>query len=67
MELLQRWAWSSNSDSFKYNTIVKGNTYNIADGDDAYDGSKVGKNETKILVPLKYLSNFWRTSDIPVK
>ena len=32
-------------------------------GDDA---EKVGKNETEIVVPLKDLSNFWRTLDIPL-
>ena len=44
---------SSNSESFKYKTSITGNTY---DGDDA---NKVDKNETEIVVPLKYLSNFW--------
>ena len=51
---------SSNSESFKYKTSITGNTY---DGDD--DANKVGKNETEIVVPLKHLSNFWRTLNIP--
>ena len=52
---------SSNSESFKYKTSITGNTY---DGDD--DANKVGKNETEIVIPLKHLSNFWRTLNIPL-
>ena len=51
---------SSNSKSFKYKTSITGKTYNVGDGDDGYDVNKNGKNETKIFVPLKHLSNFWR-------
>ena len=50
---------SSNSESFKYKTNITGNTY-----DGGYDAGKVSKNETEIVVPLKYLSNFWRTLNI---
>ena len=57
---------SSNSESFKYKTSITGNTYNISDDEDNYDANKVGKNEAKIVIPLKYLSNFWRTLDIPL-
>ena len=57
---------STNSKSFKYKTSVTGNTYDIGDGEDNYDVNKVGKNETKIVIPLKYLSNFWRTLNIPL-
>ena len=32
----------------------------------AYDPNKSGKKEVKTAVPLKYLSNFWRTLDIPL-
>ena len=59
---------STNSESFKYKTSITGNTYNvdltiIGDGGNPipnpnYDTNKVGKNETKIVIPLKYLSNF---------
>ena len=52
---------SSNSESFKYKTSIAGNTY---DGDDNAD--RVGKNETEIVVPLKNLSNFWRTLNMPL-
>ena len=51
---------SSNSESFKYNTSITGNTYNIGDGEDDYDANKVGQKETEIVSPLKHLSNFWR-------
>ena len=51
---------SSNSESFKYKTSITGNTY---DGDDA---SKVRKNKTEIVVPLKHVLNFWRTLNIPL-
>ena len=48
----------------KYKAIIIGYTYNIADGDDEYDEKKIGKNEIEIVVPLKHLSNFWRTLDV---
>ena len=51
---------SSNSESFKYKTSITGNTY---DGNDA---NKIGKNETEVVIPLKHLSNFWRTLNIPL-
>ena len=37
---------SSNSECFKYKTIITGNTYNLGVGDAGYDANKVGKNET---------------------
>ena len=55
---------SSNSESFKYKTSIRGNTNNTAADDAVYDLTKVGKNETEIVVPLKNLSNFWRTLNI---
>ena len=55
----------SNSKSFKYNTSITGNTYNLGAGEAGYDINRVGKNETEIVVPLKYLKNFWRTLNIP--
>ena len=51
---------STNSESFKYKTSITGNTYG---GNDA---NKVGKNETEIVIPLKHLSNFWRSLNIPL-
>ena len=67
---------SSNSESFKYKTSIAGNTYNVDekitdnDGNEVdnpkYDANKVGKNETEVVIILKYLSNFWRSLDIPL-
>ena len=49
---------SINSKSFKIKTTIRGNIYN---GNDA---NKIGKNETEFVIPLKHLSNFWRTLNI---
>ena len=51
------------SESFKYKTGITGNTYNIGAG---YDENKVGKNETEVVIPLKHLSSFWRSLNIPL-
>ena len=49
---------STNSESFKSKTSITGNTYNVDDDDYVnYDANKVGKKETEIVIPLKYLSN----------
>ena len=53
---------SSDSESFKYKRRIQGNTYNVGDGEEGYHENKVGKNET----PLKHLSNFWRSLNIPL-
>ena len=55
----------------KYKKNITGNTYNvdltiIGDGGNPipnpnYDANKVGKNETEVVIPLKYLSNFWKS------
>ena len=67
---------STYSKSFNYKTSITGNTYNvdekITDDDDNevdnpnYDTNKVGKNKTEIVIPLKHLSNIWRTLDKPL-
>ena len=57
---------SSNSKSFKYKTSITGKTYNIGAGEEGYDANKVGKNEAEVVIPLKYLSNFWRGLNIPL-
>ena len=59
---------SSNSESFKDKTSITGNAYNIDEKitDDGgnevdnpeYDANKVGKKETEVVIPLKYLSKF---------
>ena len=55
----------SNSESFKYKTSIQGNTYNVGAGEEGYDANKVGKNETEVVIPLKHLSNFWKSLNIP--
>ena len=67
---------SSDFESFKYKTSITGNSYNIDekiaddDGNEVdnpkYDANKVGKNETEVVIPLKHLSNFWRSLNIPL-
>ena len=49
---------NNNSSSFKYKTNLIGST-------DA-DGVNRKKESIKIVVPLKYLSNFWRSLEIPL-
>ena len=65
-----------NSESFKYKTSITGSTYNVdaritnKEGNQvnnpAHDANKSGKKEVEIAVPLKYLSNFWRTFYMPL-
>ena len=65
---------STNSESFNYKTSITGNNYNVDekitddDGNEAdnpnYDANKVGKNKAEIVIPLKHLSNFWRSLNI---
>ena len=57
---------SSNSESFKCNTSIIRNTYNVSVGEDGYDANKVGKIETEVVIPQKYLSNFWRSLNLPL-
>ena len=57
---------SSNSESFKYKTSITGNTYNFGDNEEGYDAKKVGKNETEVIIPLKHLSNLWKSLNIPL-
>ena len=52
---------SFNSESFKYQTSITGKTYNIGDGKEGYDPNRVGKNETEVVIPPKYLSIFWKS------
>ena len=57
---------STDSESFKYKTSITGNTYNVDNDDDNYDTNSADKNEAEIVIPLKYLSNFWRSLNIPL-
>ena len=49
---------AGNSSSLKYKSNLIGNT--IA------DGANRKKENVKIVVPLKYLSNFWRSLEMPL-
>ena len=65
-----------NSESFKYKTSITASTYNVnaritnAEGNQVnnpdYDADKSGKKEVEISVPLKYLSNFLGTLNMPL-
>ena len=44
------------SKSFNYKTSITGKL----------EDNNVEKDDVEIVVPLKYLSNFWRTLDIPL-
>ena len=48
-----------NSQSFKYKAALLGKTANAVNNADSF------VKDTKIFVPLKYLSNFWRSLEIP--
>ena len=47
-----------NAPSFKYKANLIGNT--------VADGANRKKENVKIAVPLKYLSNFWRSLEMPL-
>ena len=55
-----------NSNTFKYENKITGNTYNVDAGVDGYDVNKNGKQEIELAIPLKYLGNFWRALNIPL-
>ena len=57
---------SSNPESFKYKASIAGNTYDVGVGKEGYGVNKVGKNKTEVVIPLKHLSNFWRSLNIPL-
>ena len=56
-----------NSNTFKYKNKITGNTYNVAAGAAVHDANKVGKQDVELVLPLKYLGNFWRALNIPSK
>ena len=55
-----------NSNTFKYKNKITGNTYNVNAGDDGNDVNKNGTQEVELIIPLKYLGNFWRALNIPL-
>ena len=57
---------SSDSESFKYKTSITGNTCNVGAAEAADYANKVGKNAAEVVIPLKDLSNFWKSLNIPL-
>ena len=49
------------TDSFSFKTKVTGQTAN-----DKNNGNIVKRTDVEIMIPLKYLSNFWRTLEMPL-
>ena len=58
----------TNSESFKYKSSITGKTPNTnqENGENTEQGNTKIKKNLEIVVPLKYLSNFWRTLDMPL-
>ena len=54
----------TNSESFKYKNSITGKTSNTNNGTE--QGNTKSKKNIEIVVPLKYLSNFWRTLNMPL-
>ena len=54
----------TNSESFKYKSSITGKTSNANNGTE--QGNKKTKRNLEIVVPLKYLSNFWRSLNMPL-
>ena len=46
---------------FKCKRSITENTYNIGDGEDGYYQIKVGRKKIELVIPVKYLSDFWRS------
>ena len=58
----------TNSESFKYKSSITGKTSNANQENDenTEQGNTKTKKNLEIVVPLKHLSNFWRTLDMPL-
>ena len=54
---------ANNSSSFKYKFTLLGNIPQVAA---AVDAARVGRLNVKVVVPLKYLSNFFRSLEMPL-
>ena len=66
------------SSAFQYKSKLLGNTYDVNSTNDPpagggarpvnpnYDANRSGRKEVVLVVPLKYLGNFWRTLNIPL-
>ena len=57
---------SSNFESFKYKTSITENTYKFGSTEEWWDANKVCKSETKVVISLKHLGNFWRSFNTPL-
>ena len=55
-----------NSDIFRYKNKITSNTYNVAAGAASYIVNKNGTQNIELVIPLKYLGNFWRALNIPL-
>ena len=58
----------TNSESFKYKSSITGKTSNAnqKDGGNTKEENTKTKKNLEIVVPLKHLSNFWRSLDMPL-
>ena len=58
----------TNSESFKYKSSITGKTSaeNQENNENTKQGNTKIKKNIEIVVPLKYLSNFWRTLNMPL-
>ena len=55
-----------NSMFFKYKTSITESTYNVAATATVHDTNEESTKKDEVTVPLKHLSNFWKTRDIPL-
>ena len=55
-----------NSEAFKYENKITGNTYNVDAAAQGYGVNKNGTQKVEFAIPLKYLGNFWRALNIPL-
>ena len=58
----------TNSESFKHKSNITGKTSNAnqENGENTEQGNTKTKKNLEIVVPLKYLTNFWRNLDMPL-
>ena len=58
----------TNSESFKHKSSITGKTSNAnqENGENTEQGNTKTKTNLEIVVPLKYLSNFWRSLYMPL-
>ena len=61
-----------NSNDFQYKNKIIGNMYNVdstivpAAAGAAYDANRSGRKEVELVIPLKYLGNFWSALNMPL-